>query len=83
MKKLNSTSRLVLRMFSDIAKETGSNKITPTNKEISKQIELGPREVSRCVKILMDNGLVKMDYDPNRQPARILEIVETSLEPAV
>jgi hypothetical protein len=83
MKKLNTTSRLVFRMFQDIAQETGSNKITPTNKQMSAKIELGPREISRCVKILIDNGLIKMDYDPNRQPARILEILEPTEELAV
>ena len=75
MKKQSSTVKLIYLEFCKIAQEQGTKKITPTNKQIGKIIELGPKEVQRAIISMQEHGQIKVDLDNLRQPQRIIEIL--------
>ena len=75
MKKQSSTAKLILEHFLRMCEEQGSKKITPTNNQVAKLIDRGPKEVQRAIASLQEHGQVKVDLDNSRQPQRILEII--------
>ena len=74
MAKLNSTAKLVHIHLQAIASDLGTNKLSNTNDELSKLIERGPREVSRALSALQEEGIIKVDIDSKRQPIRIITL---------
>jgi hypothetical protein len=72
MKRLNSTTKLVLQELQSLAQVQGTNSISPTNSYLASLVERGNREITRALNDLQAAGLLKVDLDPSRSPLRII-----------